>query len=107
VGCWSFDGAEQVAMTDFWVLALQEPASSPTTTCLVLPTLELLGYLRCSAEVGRLYLYFTQAGQCYASPSLCTKLSVLVTYGSRVIASRVSLTHHLNAWHLLADDSSF
>ena len=107
VGCWSFDGAEQVAMTDFWILALEEPTPSPTITCVVLPTLVLLDYLRRSTDKGRLYLYFTHAGQCYASPSLRTKFSALVTDGSRVTASRVSLTHHLNAWHLLADDRCF
>ncbi|GAA3969673.1 hypothetical protein GCM10022407_14480 [Hymenobacter antarcticus] len=107
VGCWSFDGAEQVAMTDFWILVLEEPGPGPTTTGFVLPTLELLNYLRCSAEVGRLFLYFTRSGQCYASPSLGTNLSALMTHGPRVTSSRVSLTHQLNAWHLLADAPCF
>ena len=67
----------------------------------MLPPIELLGYLRCSADAGRLYLYFTPAGGCYASPSLDTKLSALVRYGPRIMSSRVSLTHHLNAWYQL------
>lgn len=107
VGCWSFDGAEQVAMTDFWILVLEKSTPSLITTCVVLPTSVLLGHLRCSAEVGRLYLYFTHEGQCYASPSLRTDLSALVTYSTYVISSQMGLTQYLNAWHLLADDLCF
>lgn len=42
VGCWSFNGVEQVAMTDFWVLVLGDVAQS--LHFVVLPSLEL-GYL--------------------------------------------------------------
>ena len=49
VGCWSFDGVEQMAMTDFRILVLEKPTPS-----LMLPTLALPGYLRYSVKVGRL-----------------------------------------------------
>lgn len=104
VGCWSFDGAEQVALTDFWILVLENAGPTQSPTYVVLPTLVLLGYLRSSADAGRLYLYFTHQGECYASPSLRTKLSALVTYGPRTSTSCVCLTLYLNAWYQLAGD---
>lgn len=107
VGCWSFDGAEQVAMTDFWVLVLEKADSDQSPTYVVLPTLELLGYLRSSADAGRLYLYFTHAGECYASPSLQTRLFILVPYGPRILSSRCCLTDYVNAWGRLAGNGCF
>ena len=105
VGCWSFDGSEQVAMTDFWILVLENAASGQSPTCVVLPTLVLLGYLRCSADAGRQYLYFTQEGECFASPSLQTELAALrERHGPRIFSSRFYLTPYVNAWHLLAEE---
>ena len=101
VGCWSFDGAEQVAMTDFWVLVLEDGINE-CPTCVVLPTEVLLDTLRRSAEAGRLFLYFTSRGECFTSPSLQTKLTALVTYGTRTVISSCCLTRYLNAWDQLA-----
>ena len=101
IGCWSFDGAEQVAMTDFWILVLEDGVTQ-TPTCVVLPTEVLLHYLRRSADAGQLYVYFTPAGECYASPSLQTSFSALrVTHGPRSFSSSFNLTHYLNAWYQL------
>ena len=103
IGCWFFDGAEQVAMTDFWILVLEEAIPHRPPTCVVLPTSVLLNYLRRSADTGWLYLYFTHAGVCYTSPCLETNLSTLrVAHGPGSFSFRYSLTSYLNAWYQLA-----
>lgn len=105
VGSWSFDGAEQVALTDFWILVLEPTSPYPSPICLVLPTRILLDSLHNSADAGRLYLYFTPAGECYVSPSLQTGLADRrQIHGPGSFSSSRCFTRYLNAWHQLAND---
>ena len=102
IGRWQFDGAEQVAMTNFWVLTL--PATGDTLRCVVLPPTVLLALLRRANRPGQLILYFTNAGECYISPSLQTRLDGLhKAAGPHVRTSGAGLSAYVNGWHQVVE----
>ena len=104
IGCWQFDGAEQVAMTDFWVLTLPVADASPLR-CVVLPPAMLLALLRRAKRPGQLILYFTNRGECYVSPSLQTELGRLYkAVGPQVRTSSVALSAYVNGWHQVVEE---
>lgn len=101
-GRWQFDGAEQVAMTDFWVLTL--PATGDTLRCVVLPPTTLLALLRRANRAGQLTLYFTNAGECYGSPLRQTRLGGLrQAPGPHVGTSVADLSAYVDGWHQVVE----
>ena len=103
VGCWAFDGAEQVAMTDFWVLALGDLAQP--LQYVVLPSPRLRYLLHRAPDAGQLCLYFTPGGRCFAQPPSPADLSSWQTvYPPHLSTSEMELTPYLGAWHQLELD---
>lgn len=87
-------------MTDFWVLVLGDIAQP--LHFVLLPSLELGYLLRQSTVAGQLYLYFNQAGRCFACAAGLAHLTSLQTIHRPYLRSSArELTHCLSAWHQL------
>lgn len=103
VGRWLFDGAEQVAMTDFWVLALD--AGSRPPLCVVLPTPALLRLLRQARQPGQLLLYFTATGACYdCPPQPAKRADPHRNQEPDGWTSVANLSRYTNGWHQFVEE---